>query len=242
MADPIFEHPRLAAIYDALESDRADLAAYLAMAEEFAADTVLDIGCGTGTLALSLAASGRSVIGVDPAAATLRVARTKPGAGAVRWLRGDATTLPSIRADLATMTGNVAQAITDPADWSASLRGIHTALRPGGRLVFETRDPAFRGWREWNRADSHRVTEIAGVGEVQSWVELLTVHGPLVRFRWTWVFAADGEVLTSDSTLRFRERAEVAESLRENGFRVDEVRDAPDRPGREFVFLAARPE
>ncbi|WP_031468345.1 class I SAM-dependent methyltransferase [Sciscionella sediminilitoris] len=241
MADPIFEHPRLAAIYDALEADRADLAAYLAMAEEFAAHTVLDIGCGTGTLALLLTARGHTVTGVDPAAASLRVARAKPGADAVRWLHGDATTLPAMRADLATMTGNVAQAITDPAEWAASLRGVHAALRPGGRLVFETRDPAFRGWRAWNRADSHRVTEIPGVGEVRSWVELLDIRGPLVTLRWHWVFAADGEVLTSDSTLRFREREEVAESLRANGFRVDEVRDAPDRPGREFVFLAARP-
>jgi hypothetical protein len=108
--------------------------------------------------------------------------------------------------------------------------------------VFETRDPARRAWEEWNRAASHSVTEIPGTGAVESWVELTEVRPPLVSFRWTYVFTADGRVLTSDSTLRFRERDEVAEDLAAQGFVLEEVRDAPDRPGREFVFLARRPE
>ena len=83
------------------------------------------------------------------------------------------------------------------------------------------------------------LTEIAGVGAVESWVELLDVREPLVSFRGTYVFP-DGDVLTSDSTLRFRGREEVEETLRANGYVVDEVRDAPDRPGREFVFFARR--
>jgi hypothetical protein len=60
-----------------------------------------------------------------------------------------------------------------------------------------------------------------------------------VSFRSTFTFS-DGEVLTSDSTLRFRGRDEVAGSLEAAGFAVAEVRDAPDRPGREFVFIARR--
>ncbi|CAM5394107.1 class I SAM-dependent methyltransferase [Streptomyces violaceorubidus] len=68
------------------------------------------------------------------------------------------------------------------------------------------------------------------------------MSGPLVTFRWTYVFGADGEVLTSDSTLRFREREEVAADLAGQGYVVREVRDAPDRAGREFVFVARRPE
>jgi hypothetical protein len=68
------------------------------------------------------------------------------------------------------------------------------------------------------------------------------VNGPLVTFRNTWVFAADGAVLTSDSTLRFRERSEIEESLVASGYVVEDVRDAPDRPGKEFVFFARRPD
>lgn len=240
MADEIFEHPRLTAIYDALDADRGDLDAYLAIAEELGAHEVLDVGCGTGTFALLLAERGFIVTGVEPAAGSLRVAREKPGADKVRWLDGDATGLPPMRADLATMTANVAQAIVDPGTWDATLRGIHTALRRDGHLVFETRDPAYRAWEGWTREASHQVSEIDGVGRVEHWVELVDVRLPLVTFRWSYVFGADGAVLTSDSTLRFRDRAEVEASLAAQGFRVAEVREAPDRPGRELVFLATR--
>ncbi|MDP9398308.1 MAG: class I SAM-dependent methyltransferase [Actinomycetota bacterium] len=241
MPDAIFEHPRLVAIYDALDADRSDLEVYAAIAEELGARRVLDVGCGTGTFALLLAERGLAVTGVDPAAGSLDVARAKPGAERVRWIHGDATALPPMRVDLATMTGNVAQSIVDLPAWEGTLRGVHEALRPGGHLVLETRDPAYRGWQEWNRAASYRVTEIPGVGAVESWVELTHVSGPLVSFRSTWVFESDGQVLTSDSTLRFRDRAEVEAALLAHGYAVDEVRDAPDRPGREFVFLARRP-
>ena len=240
MADAIFEDPRLARIYDPLDPDRRDLDAYAAMAAEFGARSLLDVGCGTGTFACMLAGRGVAVTGIDPAAASLEVARAKPGAGAVRWLHGDATSLPSMQVDLATMTGNVAQVFITDDEWDATLQGVSAALRPGGRLVFETRDPAQRAWLDWTRDKSFTSTDIQGVGVVQSWHELTEVSGELVTFRSFALFEADGTVITSDSTLRFRERDEVAASLKATGFRLDEVRSAPDRPGREFVFLASR--
>ncbi|WP_190094539.1 class I SAM-dependent methyltransferase [Streptomyces melanogenes] len=241
MADDSFGHPRLAAIYDALDPDRSDLDPYLRMADEFGARRVLDIGCGTGVFALLLADRGIEAVGVDPALASIDVARDKPGSERVRWICGDAADLPPLQVDLATMTANVAQAIVDPQPWHKTLRGAYEALRPGGHLVFETRDPARRAWEGWTRENSYSVTEISGVGSVESWVELTEVRWPLVTFRWTYAFATDAQVLTSDSTLHFRERDEVERDLAAHGYVVEDVRDAPDRPGREFVFLARRP-
>jgi ubiquinone/menaquinone biosynthesis C-methylase UbiE len=156
MADAIFEHPRLAAMYDALDPDRSDLAVYSAIADELGARRLLDVGCGTGTFALLLTDAGLEVTGLDPAAASLDVARAKPGAERVRWILGDATALPPLEVDLATMTGNVAQAIVDEAVWDETLRGVYKVLRPGGYLVFETRDPAREAWREWSLPASLR--------------------------------------------------------------------------------------
>ena len=240
MADEIFRSPRLAAIYDALDGDRSDLDLYLSLVDEYDAHRILDVGCGTGSFALLLADRGLDVTAVDPAEASLAVARVKPGGDRIRWIHGDATSLPPLQVDLVTMTGNVAQAIVSPVEWAATLAGAHAALRPGGRLAFETRDPDRRAWEEWHRTASSRVTGIDGVGEVESWVELADVDLPLVSFRWTWVFA-DGDVLTSDSTLRFRERPEVERDLATAGYVLEGVRDAPDRPGRELVFVARRP-
>jgi len=67
---------------------------------------------------------------------------------------------------------------------------------------------------------------------------LTNVALPLVSFRHSFRFIESGDVVTSDSTLRFRDREEITASLAVNGFTIDAVRDAPDRPGREFVVIA----
>jgi SAM-dependent methyltransferase len=240
VADAVFAEPRLAEIYDPLDPDRPDLDVYAALADEFSTVSVLDVGCGTGTLACLLAARGLEVIAVDPAAASLAVARRKPGAGDVRWLRAEATALPALQVDLAVMTGNVAQVFISGRQWAAALAAVRAALRPGGRLVFESRDPQQKAWLEWNRGQTYRRIVIPGVGPVETWTDLIDVEGSLVWFRMTFVFGSDGAVLTSDSTLRFRSRDELANSLAAADLVVDEVRDAPDRPGRELVFVARR--
>jgi SAM-dependent methyltransferase len=235
MPDEAFADPQLAPLYDVFDDDRSDLEIYVALVEELGAHSVLDVGCGTGSFAVLLAARGFEVVGVDPASASLDVARSKAGAERVRWLAGDATTLPHLEIDLATMTGNVAQAIVEPDDWQATLAGIHAGLRRGGYLAFETRDPSRRAWEEWTPELTYRV-----VGGIERWTELLDIRLPLVSFRTTFVFP-DGRTRTSDSTLRFRQREEVEADLIAHDYELLEVRDAPDRPGRELVFLARRP-
>jgi SAM-dependent methyltransferase len=238
MADRGFEDPRLVATYDDLDPDRSDLDLYVQVLDGLGARSVLDVGCGTGTFACLLVTQGRAVVGVDPAAASLDVARAKPGADAVTWLLGDATTLPPLQLDAATMTGNVAQVFVTDIDWARTLDGIRAALRPGGHLVVETRVPEREAWRGWTRKLTYERTVLPRVGAVETWHDLTDVSGDLVSFRSTWVFESDGAVLTSDSTLRFRSRDEVTSSLGAAGFVVQDVLDAPDRPGREWVFVA----
>lgn len=243
MPDAVFDDSRLAAIYDALDPDRFDLDAYVAMIDEFGARSVLDLGCGTGVFALLLADRGIDVTGLDPAGASLDVARSKPGAGRVTWILGDASAIPgALAVDAVTMTANVAQVFLTDADWLATLEAVFRALRPGGRLIFETRDPSRRAWEGWTKEATLATTDVPGVGRVTEWVQVIDVadDGELVTFESPNLFEADGTVITSRSTLRFRSRAAIEETLRVSGFVVDEVRDAPDRPGRELVFVARR--
>jgi SAM-dependent methyltransferase len=149
--DALFAEPRLARIYDVWEGERIDLPHYLAIVAELGARSVLDVGCGTGNWASMLAERGFEVVGLDPAAASLEVARAKPGAQRVRWIHGDVTSLPALAVDLATMTGNVSNVFLTQQEWLATLGGIRAALRPGGYLVFESVDPAGQPWLTWNR-------------------------------------------------------------------------------------------
>jgi SAM-dependent methyltransferase len=236
--DAIFGEPRLAGIYDLLEPERPDLEPYVTITEELGARQVLDVGCGTGTFACLLAQHGIEVTGLDPAAASLEVARQKPFADKVSWVVGDGASAPRAKVDLVTMTGNVAQVFLTDETWSSTLRASYAALRPGGRLVFEVRDPDREGWRCWTPERTYRCLEVPGAGQLETWTALTDVSMPLVSFRQYFVFRSDGKTIVSDSSLRFRSRVEVTESLLDAGFRVDDVRDAPDRPGLELVFIA----
>jgi len=238
--DAIFAHPRLAPVYDVFDGDRDDLAAYLDIVGELGAERVLDVGCGTGCLAIVLAESGRIVMGADPARASLEVARAKDVRARITWVHGDATALPPFDADLAVMTGNVAQVFLTDEDWAGALQGIHAALRPRGYLVFETRRPEWRAWEKWAAEAGRLAVDIPGVGSVEQRTEVTGVNLPFVSIRGTYTFRADGAVIVSDSTLRFRSRHEVESSLITHGYRVLDVRQAPDRPAREFVFIAQR--
>jgi SAM-dependent methyltransferase len=238
--DAIFAHPSLAPIYDAFDGDRDDLAAYLNIVDELGADRVLDVGCGTGCLAVLLAESGRTVVGVDPAEASLEIAKSKDRTARITWVHGDAMTVLALGADLAVMTGNVAQVFLTDEAWTQTLQGIHAALRPGGYLVFETRRPERRAWEEWAADAAQVILDIPGSGQVEQRRDVTEVNLPFVSFRYTYRFLADGAVVTSDSTLRFRSRDEVESSLVAHGYRVLDVREAVDRPGREFVFIAER--
>jgi SAM-dependent methyltransferase len=236
--DAGFADPRLAVLYDFFDSDRSDLDVYEAIVDELSAGKIVDVGCGTGQLATRLAARGLEVVGVDPATASVQVARGKPHADRVTWIDGDATALVDrvCDADLAVMTGNVAQVFVEDRDWSETLSAIHAALRYGGWLVFETRAPEVRAWEQWTTP----ATEVM-LPDGRQGLDSMTVTEvalPLVTFESDLVLA--DETLKSLSTLRFREYDEIGADLRQHGFEVAEVRDAPDRPGKEWVFFARR--
>ena len=238
MPDQIFENPRLVEIYDVFDGQRGDLDHYISIAHELKARSILDIGCGTGCLACKLVENGFSVTALDPAQSSLNFARRKPNAHQVHWVLGDATDAPPITVDLAVMTGNVAQVFLTDEDWEKTLTAIRQRLHPEGHLVFEVRDPARKAWLEWTREKTYSRLNVPNIGNVEGWCDVTDVSQQLVSFRLTYVFESDGAVLSSNSTLRFREREEIEHSLRMAGYAIKEIREAPDRPGKEFVFIA----
>lgn len=236
--------PRLVELYDRDNPRGADTDFYIRLAAELNARRILDLGCGTGLLTRELAMGGRDVTGVDPAPAMLAYAGRQPGADRVRWVEGGSGALGSPEADLVVMTGNVAQVFLDDAEWAATLQDIHAALRPGGYLAFESRNPDDRAWERWNGEATYEQSD-SPHGPMECWLHLVSVGDGRVRFEGHNVFNATGEILVVSSELRFRSLTELTDSLVNAGFTVEHVYGGWDRgpvvgTSRVMVFVARR--
>ena len=100
---------------------------------------VLDAGCGTGTLALQLAAAGYDVAGVDLSEALLEKARAKDEDKKVRWLQGDITRLAMGETfDAITCVSDVLNHLPTIDDREQTIRGCHRHLNPGGWVFFDS--------------------------------------------------------------------------------------------------------
>jgi ubiquinone/menaquinone biosynthesis C-methylase UbiE len=109
-------------------------------------EVIVDVGCGTGSLALMLSRvePRAEIIGVDPDPDVLAVARRKPAAHAVQWRAGMGDALvESVGPDSAdtVMSSLVLHQCPMPMK-RAVLASMFAVLRPGGRLVI-----ADYGWQ-----------------------------------------------------------------------------------------------
>lgn len=212
--------PRLVDLYDIDNPDGPDHDFYRALADAREARTILDLGCGTGMLTVTLAGPERRVVGLDPSPAMVTFARARNGAGRVEWLVGDSSAAPAEHFDLVVMTGNVAQHIPD-TDWARTLRDLRARMRPGSTLAFESRNPAVREWETWSSED-HTGRETPH-GTLTEWMDVELVDERNVTFHAHNHFAATGETVIEEQSLVFRSRAELEADLRGAGFDVETV-------------------
>ncbi len=240
-----FRDPRLVAVYDADFGWSREDEFFLAVVGETPGARVLDLGCGTGRLTLGLAAAGHRVTGVDPARASLDAARAKPGADRVTWIEGTAATLPEEAFDVALMTSHVAQFLVDDDEWRAALAGLRGALVPGGRLVFDTRDPRAREWEAWNPRDTRHAVALPDGSSVEVWTEVTAERAGVVDYAMCHLLPG-GEEVRGEARMRFRSEEEVRGALRDAGLAVEHVfggwrREPVGAGDGELLVLARRP-
>jgi SAM-dependent methyltransferase len=245
MPIPEFTDPRQVAIYDAVNAyepgTQPDF--YLGVAEEVSAETVIDLGCGTGIITLEFARRGYRMIGVESSRVMLEVAQKNAGADGVQWVHGGAGQAGTPGADLAFMSGHVAQFILNDAEWLETLAGVKEALRPGGYLAFESRDPRAREWERWT--GRKRIIPDSPYGRIESWTEVTNVEGEVVFAVGHRRLLQTNEELVSPFALRFRSEELLRQSLTSSGFLVESVFGDWDRrpsaPGeRELIVIARR--
>lgn len=138
-----FYHQDLAELHNLYYSDFVENAAPGAIAALRAAGirsgVVLDLGCGGGQFSSRLLREGYEPAGIDVSAAMIRLARKRvPAAKFVRGSIADVR-LPSCSAAVA--IGEVFNYLPSKAGVRRAFRNVFRALRPGGILVFDIKEP-----------------------------------------------------------------------------------------------------
>ena len=216
-AGPRYSDAEATALYDVLNPWQASDDHYASLAT--AATSVLDIGCGTGTVLKAVRAAGHPgrLVGVDPDPAALEVARQRTD---VEWLVGTAAAMPFEQEfDLVTMTGHAFQCLVTDDEVRSSLAAVRRALVPGGRFAFETRNPAVRAWEQWHAAPPRDVVDPAG-RRLQVSHQVLTVDGDRVTFTETTSDPDGTELRVDRTTLRFLPAGTLQTLLARAGFTV----------------------
>jgi SAM-dependent methyltransferase len=216
--DRLFAEPRLAELYDAYCSPgRPDFPFYLPVV--MGAESVLDVGCGTGELLRLAREAGHTgrLTGLDPAAAMLAVARRRDD---IEWVQGElATTSWRESFDLAVMTGHAFQVYLEDVELRLTFANIRDALRPGGRFVFETRNLLVQDWATWNASEPEFVT-VNGEHVGVTW-QVANFEDSRLTFKGTYTSPSWQQSEESWSTLRFLSSEEIHGFVEQAGLAVE---------------------
>ena len=240
-----FSDSRLVALYDTLNPFGDDSEFFCQLADKLSIKIIIDLGCGTGLLTCELAKRGHQMIGIEPSKAMLDVARSKPYAEQIKWIKGGFEQMDGLQADMVIMTSHVAQFFLEDKEWQEMLKAAHQVLKPGGYIVFDIRrlsSPPFKGWPT---KDNPRNFGNTPVGPVEWWFRLLNVENKRVRYELHYFFVQSGEEVVSINELIFRSQNEITRALSDAGFTVEIVYGdwdsslaTPTSP--EMIFLAKR--
>jgi len=211
---------RVAATYDESSADMfepgvvdaaADLLAGLA-----AGGRALELGIGTGRIALPLARRGVPVHGIDLSRAMVARLRAKPGGDAIGVTIGDfATTRVDGTFSVAYLVFNTIMNLTTQAAQVACFRNVAAHLEPGGCFVIEVGIPDLRrlppgqnvvpfhvsptGW-------AFDVYDVATQAMSSNYVEVTGGRGEYTSIPFRYVWPAELDLMAQLAGLRLRER------------------------------------
>lgn len=114
--------------------------------------TIADLGCGTGTLSIRLAAAGHDVFAIDLASDMLTVAQAKwdeyrlqhrQSTGDIEWIEQDMCELELPQAvDSVISFCDCINYLTEPENVIATFEAVYAVLRAGGTFLFDVHAPA----------------------------------------------------------------------------------------------------
>lgn len=217
--DGLYNDPLLAQFYDSASQTRLDFAFCLDLAKQ--GQAVLDLGCGTGTLAVQLAKKC-DVTAVEPAQAMLEIARKREGGGEVNWVLGDARTVRlDAKFDLIILTGHSFQVFLTQEDQMAVLKSIALHLKPEGRFVFDSRNPDFKAPKGRVNDSNVRILQHPTHGQIEMWNEsdFDEVAG-ILTYKNGFKIVATGEEYAASEQIYYTKQTKIAEMLESCGLKI----------------------
>ena len=210
----------VAARYDERYGDQADASVVDPMVdfliEQAGGGSALELGIGTGRIALPLAQRGVRVHGIDLSDAMVARLRAKPGADQIGVAVGDfATTSVDATFSLAYLVANTITNLTTQDEQVACFENVSAHLEPGGRFVIEVFVPGLRRLSPGQIYQVFDVTrnhvgfdefDVASQGLISHhfWIEDGKVDVFSPPFRYVWPSALD--LMARIAGMRLRER------------------------------------
>jgi len=180
----------------------ADLPLWEELAEE-AGGPVLDLGCGTGRVALHLARRGHATVGLDLAPELIAALAERADGLPLQPVVGDAQSF-ELDADVALALApmQLAQLLPDGAARVECLRSIAAHLRPGGRAALAIVEAL--------PAESEGPPPLPDVREVDGWVysslplDAVDIGAEIVIQRLRQTVSPAGELSEEENEIRIR--------------------------------------
>jgi SAM-dependent methyltransferase len=208
---------------------------------------VLDLGCGTGRLAIPLCRSGKQVTGLDAMPTMIDHARRKAAGLPIRWVDGDFRNFDLGETyDLAISCAHAFQSLLTEDDQRRFLACVARHVAPGGVLAFDSRNPSPlhldvpAGETHWQS-----FTDAAGDTVDASGTQHYDPATGLMRYDIFRTNQRTGARETAHITIKFTPLARLRELLSAAGFAAEQVygthlRDpwTPEAP--EIVIVARR--
>ncbi|MDQ1042678.1 class I SAM-dependent methyltransferase [Streptomyces sp. V4I2] len=213
---------RVAAAYDESSADMFDpsvvetTAGFLA--ELAGGGRALELGIGTGRIALPLARHGVPVHGIDRSRAMVARLRAKPGGAAIGVTIGDfATTRVDGTFSVAYLLFNTIMNLTTQAAQVACFRNAAAHLEPGGCFVIEVMIPELRKLPAGQSVVPFHVSptrwafdvyDVATQATSSNYVEVVDGRGEYRSIPFRYVWPSELDLMAQLAGLRLRERWE----------------------------------
>jgi SAM-dependent methyltransferase len=210
-----------------------DVPFYLAEVKRFGGP-VLELGVGTGRIAVPVAAAGFEVVGIDLSAGMLEVAReTAALAGVELDLRHGDMRDPPVEGEFPLVTAPFRSLLhmeTD-TDRRAVLRAVQRHLAPGGHFIFDVFTPSKEDIEETHGRWLEREP---GIWERADWQEASR----------TLILQVRGEAGAAEMSLSWLDVREWKALLRDEGFVVEQVYGwfdrKPWRGGEDSIYVCRK--